>query len=113
MAIVRVNPRLEAELTGGRFDRGPLEAALGQVADEIAARARAIARVEAYDTGAYHDSIRGESGDNEQGELVGRVVADDWKAHLIEFGYTRADGVHVPGRNILARAAEQAGPLGG
>jgi len=108
VAIVRVNPRLEAELTGSANSGGPLEHALGEVADQIARRAQQLARREYYRTGDYTRGIRAEHGLDEHGELVGRVVAADWKSHWAEFGWkSRTGGERA--RHILARGAEQAG----
>jgi hypothetical protein len=104
MATVRVNPRLEAELTGHLGEGGPLERVLGNYADEIAIEAQWIARREFYRTGAYLDSIEADSGMDEHGELVGRVFAGDFKAHWAEFGTT-----HMAARHILARAAQRVG----
>ncbi len=83
----------------------PLLSLAGEVADE----AKGIARREAYDTGVYHDSIEGAAGLDETARIVGRVNAGDFKAHWIERGYTQRNGVHVPGKNILRRAADAAG----
>ena len=107
MAIVRVNPNLEAELTGSANSGGPLERALGDVADTIARRAQQLARREYYATGDYTRGIGAEHGVDEHGELVGRVVARDWKSHWAEWP-PRQEAGRRRGR-ILARAAEQAG----
>lgn len=109
MANVRVNPDLEAEVTGHTLGthastHGPMERVLGDRADQVAHHARVIARREFYRTGAYTRSIHAETGMNQQGELVGRVVATDWKAHWAEFGTRRMRAHH-----ILARAAQQVG----
>jgi hypothetical protein len=113
MANVRVNPNLEAEVTGHVLatrgeTHGQMERALGSIATAIAWRARMIARAEFYRTGAYTRSIQAEHGVDENGGLVGRVVADDWKAHWAEFGWgTRTGGTRA--RHVLARAAQQVG----
>lgn len=114
MANVRVNPNLEAEVTGHilgtrRETHGPLERALGLYAEQIAERARQIARVEYYRTGAYARGIVADVGvDDKRHELVGRVVATDWKSHWAEFGWrSRTGGERA--RHILARAARQVG----
>ncbi len=109
MANVRVNPNLEAEVTGHILGarvatHGPMERVLGESAEAIARRARAIARAEFYRTGAYMRSIGAETGMNEHGELVGRVVATDFKAHWAEVGTRR-----MPAHHILAHAAQQVG----
>src|SRR6266545_4161696 len=104
MATVRINPRLEAEVTGHLAEHGPLSRVLGEEAERIARRARQIARGEFYATGAYTRSIQADSGLDEHGQLVGRVYATDWKAHWAEFGTSRMRAHH-----ILARAAQQVG----
>jgi len=107
MALVRVNQNLEAELTGSIFTRGPLEHALGEIADQIAMDAQAIGRAEFYDRGGYVRGIKAEHGLDEQGELVGRVVATDWKSHWAEWP-PRQQRATKRG-HILTRAAERAG----
>ncbi len=108
MANVRINPNLEAEVTGHLAEHGQMERVLGQQADLIAWRARLIARAEFYRTGAYARSIQAEHGMDEQGQLVGRVAADNWKAHWAEFGWgARTGGTRA--RHVLARAAQQVG----
>lgn len=113
MANVRVNPNLEAELTGRLLGtrvetHGPLERALGDVADQITMEAQAIGRAEFYRTGDYVRGIEADHGLSEQGELVGRVVATDWKSHWAEWGWRgRVGGTRA--RHVLTRAAERAG----
>lgn len=113
MANIRINPNLEAELTGHTLGthletRGPMERVLGGYADQIASRAQRIARAEFHRTGAYMRGIHGEAGLDEHGQLVGRVVATNWKSHLAERGWgNRAGGKRA--RHILARAAQQVG----
>src|SRR6266536_6381635 len=108
MAVVRVNPNLEAEVTGHLSEHGPMSAALGRIADLVAFRARMIARAEFYRTGAYARGIHAEHGLDEHGQLVGRVVATDWKSHWAEFGWrSRIGGTRA--RHVLARAAQQVG----
>ncbi|SRR6266496_326496 len=108
MATVRINPNLEAEVTGHLAEHGPLSTVLGEQAELIAWRAKMIARAEFYRTGAYTRSIKAEHGLDEQGQLVGRVVATDWKAHWAEFGWgPRTGGTRA--RHVLARAAQQVG----
>jgi len=108
MANVRVNPNLGAEVTGHLAEHGPMSATLGRQADLVAWRARMIARAEFYRTGAYTRSIQAEHGMDEQGQLVGRVFATDWKAHWAEFGWrSRTGGTRA--RHVLARAAQQVG----
>jgi hypothetical protein len=104
MAVVRVNPQLEAELTGHLDEFGPLSRTLGEYAEEIALEAKWIARREFYRTGHYLDSIDWEVDEDEHGQVVGRVYATDFKAHWAEFGT-----VHMPARHILARAAQRVG----
>lgn len=108
MAIVRVNPRLEAELTGSLNSNGPLEHALGDIASDIAAEARAIGRAEFYRRGDYVRGITAEHGLDEHGNLVGRVNATDWKSHWAEYGWKRRTG-GTRARHILTRAASRAG----
>ena len=108
MALVRVNPDLEAELTGSLFSGGQLEHALGDVADQIVMEAQAIGRAEFYDRGDYVRGIRAEHGLDEHGELVGRAIATDWKSHWGEWGWRdRTAGTRA--RHVLTRAAERAG----
>jgi hypothetical protein len=108
VAIVRVNPNLEAELTGARASHGPLERVLGDAAEDIAREARAIGRAEFYRRGGYVRGIRAEHGMNEWGELVGRVVATDWKSHWGEYGWKRRTG-GTRARHVLTRAATRIG----
>lgn len=108
MAIVRVNPNLESEVTGSLFSHGPMERVLGDIASEIAANARMIARREFYRRGDYMRGIKAEHGLDERGELVGRVVATDFKSHWAEFGWKRRAG-GTRARHVLSRAAERAG----
>jgi len=112
VANVRVNPNLEAEVTGHALGtreatHGPMERALGEVADRIAQRAQAIARAEYYRRGGYLRGIHGESGTDEHGELVGRVVATDWKSHWAERPPRQERGRRRG--HVLARAAQQVG----
>jgi hypothetical protein len=58
--------------------------------------------------GAYYDSIHAELGRNRRGLRVGLVVADDWKAHWAEKGWT-ANGTPVKAKNILRRGGRKAG----
>lgn len=108
MATVRINPRLEAEVTGHLASHGPLEAVLGEIASQIAANARQLARAEFYATGAYARSIHAEHGLDKYGQLVGRVVATNYKSHWAEFGWRRRTG-GTRARHILRRAAIRAG----
>lgn len=108
MAIVRVNPNLEAELTGSLNSGGPLEQVLGEVASDIVGHAQGIARAEFYRRGGYLRGLRAEHGINDYGELVGRAVATDWKSHWGEWGWKRRTG-GTRARHILTRAAERAG----
>jgi hypothetical protein len=110
MAIVRVNRNLEAELTGSLFTRGPLEHALGDIADQIVVEAQAIARTEFYQRGGYLRGLQAEHGLDEHGELVGRVNATDWKSHWAEWGWkARARVGGTRARHVLTRAADRAG----
>lgn len=109
MANIRINPNLEAEVTGHTLGthletHGPLERALGDIAEDVAQRARSIAGREFFRTGGYQRGIHAESGLDEQGQLVGRCVATDWKSHWAEHGTSRMRAHH-----ILSRAAKQVG----
>ncbi len=104
MAVVRINSHLESEVTGHLSEHGPLERVLGEEAERIARRARQIARGEFYATGGYARGIKAESGLDEHGQLVGRVVATKYTSHWAEFGTSRMRAHH-----ILARAAQQVG----
>lgn len=80
-----------------------MEATLRSRAEDIAREARRIARSEAYDSGAYHDGIKATSG-VERRQAIGRVNANDWKSHFIEFGTSSQ-----PTKAVLRRAAEVGG----
>jgi hypothetical protein len=109
MAFVRVNPNLGAEVTGHTLGsraetHGPLERVLGDIAEDVANRSQAIARREFYRTGGYAAGIQAEHGLDEQGNLVGRVVATKYTSHWAEHGTSRMRAHH-----ILTRAARQVG----
>lgn len=72
-------------------------------AERIVVEARKIAQAEAFDTGAYYNSIKVASG-VEDGQAVGRANAYDWKSHWIEWGT-----VNLPSKNVMTRGAEAAG----
>ena len=82
---------------------------LRRLTSEAALGAREVAVRVAFDTGAYYASIHGELGKNRRGLRVGLVVADDWKAHLVEAGWTTQSGTRVKGKNVLRRGARRAG----
>lgn len=82
-----LNPRFEHELAHSAEMRLMLKRKAEQVRDE----AKRIARAEAYDTGAYHDSIRVVVGEREDGTVTARVVSDDRKANWIEVGTSKMD----------------------
>jgi hypothetical protein len=85
-----------------------MERVLGDVADQIALEAQAIGRAEFYRTGDYVRGIEVDVGMSQDGELVGRVVATDYKSHWAEWGVRdRRGGWRA--RHILTRAAERAG----
>ena len=71
--------------------------------------AKEIAVRVAYDQGDYYQSIHAELGHNRRGLRVGRVVADDYKAHWMERGWTTRSGGQVKGRRVLARGGRKAG----
>ena len=108
MAIVRLNPRLESELTHSTTNRGQMERVLSDAAEDIAREARRIAGAEFYRRGGYQRGIHAEHGMNEHGELVGRVVATDYKSHWAEYGWKRRTG-GTRARHTLTRAAERVG----
>ncbi|MQB01865.1 MAG: hypothetical protein GEU78_16560 [Actinobacteria bacterium] len=97
------NPNLERELLRSAQYRQTL----GQLTEEGVQEAKALARREAYDTGAYHDSIRADAG-VEDGEWQGRINAFVPYAHLLEFGSARP-GLPGRARRILSRGAQAAG----
>ena len=101
MATVIMKPGIQRLIA-----RAPIVGhALGRRAGLAAAGAKRIARSEAYDTGAYHDSIGVEVGiDERTGEQAAVVRATDWKAGLIEFG-TSERRAKAP----LRRGADAAG----
>lgn len=82
---------------------------LRRLTNDAALGAKELAVKQAFDTGAYFASIHGELGHNRKGLRVGLVVADDWKAHLIERGWTTRSGTVVKGKKILARGGRRAG----
>lgn len=107
-----------------------LDGELKRLADLAALGAREVAVRVAFDQGDYFGSIRGQLATNRRGLPVGRVVADDFKANWIEYGYrtirgqgtggrgsrTRirnlsgdADLGFVKGRKVLAKGARRAG----
>lgn len=93
---------------------GTFDAELRRLAAEAALGAKEVAVKVAFDQGDYFSSIHAELGRNRRGLRVGLVVADDWKAHLIERGFRhtshgRPTGVVVKGKNVLRRGARKAG----
>jgi hypothetical protein len=105
MANIRINPRLEAQITGPAAAHGPLGRLLGNLADQAAREAQRIARAEFYNRGDYMRGIHGDSV-VDKGTTIGRVVGRDWKSHWGEFPprQQRARRGH-----ILARGAERIG----
>jgi hypothetical protein len=92
------------------------DAELRRLASEGALGAKELAVKDFYGVdsrtgaiGAYYQSIHGELGRNRRGLRVGLVVADDWKAHWAEGGWTTRSGTKVKGRKILARGGRRAG----
>jgi hypothetical protein len=108
--LVVLDPRLEQRLAVTTdFDRE-----LAQVADVAAGFARGLARATAWDSGAYGRSIHGELGYDDTGRRVGRLIADDWKGHLIERGHRhyshgRATGARIPAKHVLERGWRRTG----
>lgn len=109
-----------------------LDPELKRLADLAALGAREVAVRVAFDRGDYFGSIRGTLATNRAGLPVGRVVADDFKANWIEYGYRTIRGQgsrsgalgrrtrirnlsggaelgFVRGRKPLARGARKAG----
>ena len=86
-----------------------LDQELAQLAELAALGAREVAVRVAYDQGDYFSSIHGGLGANRNGLVVGRVSADDYKAHWVERGWTTRSGTVVKGRNVLRRGARRAG----
>lgn len=72
---IKINNRGAAEL----LKSPEVRALLRQRAEAVAARARASAPTDTHD---YQESIHVESATTDR--AVERVVADDWKAHIIE-----------------------------
>lgn len=112
--------------------QGTMDEELRQLAELAALGAKEIAVRVAFDQGDYFQSIHGGLGTNRNGLTVGRVSADDFKAHWIESGYRtiRGQGVKsgdrgrrtrirnlesgadlgfVKGKNVLRRGARRAG----
>lgn len=83
-----------------------MQASLKREAQRVVDMAKSMARVEAYDTGAYMRSIRAAAGIDKAGipTSVARVNAFDFKSAWIEWGTQR-----MPARHILTRAAEAVG----
>ena len=77
-----------------------LEAAMGELAEETANKARALALARAFETGRFMKSIEADSGQDEIGAM-GRVNSHDPAAPHIEFGTSR-----MPPEAILRRALE-------
>lgn len=73
--------------------------ALRVTSTKIKDEAQASAPVGA--TGRYSRGFKVAAGVNHNGDLVGRVRNDDFKAHWIEFGT-----IHMAARAVLARAVE-------
>lgn len=75
------------------------------VAQEIAKAAQIIARAEAFDTGAYHDSIKAYAF-TDTGRV--QVRANDPKSNWIEHGTMnhQGDSSGYPARHVLVRACE-------
>ena len=88
---------------------GVFDDELRRLTSDAALGARELAVKQAFDTGAYFSSIRGELGDNRRGLRVGLVVAGDYKAHWVERGWVTRSGTVVKGKRILARGGRRAG----
>ena len=82
---------------------------LRRLAADAALGAREIAVRVAFDQGNYYQSIHADLGYNRRGLRVGRVVADDYKAHWMERGWTTRSGRVVKGKRVLARGGRKAG----
>ncbi len=90
------NPTVERQIA--------LSPEVGGVLHERAVEGAAIARSLApVDEGDYRDGIEAVSG-VEGDSQVGRVNANDWKSHLIEFGT-----IHAPTFAILAKSLDAIG----
>jgi hypothetical protein len=108
--LVALDPRLDERVAVSR----DFDAALAAVADEAATFARGLARLVAFDSGAYDRSIHAELDYDDHGRRVGRLIADDWKGHLIERGFRhyshgRPTGGRVPGKHVLERGWRRTG----
>ena len=76
---------------------------VGELTNKVESRAQTLARSEAYDTGAYLDSIKSRIERSRNGDRpVGVVQVDDPKWIFIEYG-TRGR----PGKAILRRAMNE------
>ena len=88
MGDITIRRDLKTRLIGDAY----VQLRTQQVAEEVAATARAIAAAEAYETGRYMAGIT----------VMGqKVVATDWKSAWIEWG-----NVNRPATHTLKRAAE-------
>ncbi|MFD8937325.1 hypothetical protein ACFV0R_19085 [Streptomyces sp. NPDC059578] len=86
----------------GIMQSAPVRQALKERAEEIAPRARAIARAELGDLGAeFADSIQVSEETRPKGRPTAKVVADRNDASDNEFGAT-----NVQRRRVLGRAAQ-------
>lgn len=92
---LRLSPSFFAELAAEKL----LQAAAVSELERAADAARAAAPV---DAGDYRDSIRVEP--VEDGDTIGRIVSDDYKAHWIEWGT-----VHHAPKAPLRRGVKAAG----
>jgi len=96
--------------------QGTLDAELRRLAELGALGAREVAVRVAYDRGGYYQSIRGVLGTGRTGLAVGRVVADDFKANWIEYGYRTIQGRGVKssdrGRRTRIRNLSSGAQLG-
>jgi hypothetical protein len=108
--LVVLDPRLDDKLARSTdFDTD-----LAEVADTAATFARGLAHRSAWDSGAYGRSIHAELDYDDQGRRVGRLIADDWKGHLIERGHRhyshgRSTGRRIPAKHVLERGWRRTG----
>jgi hypothetical protein len=96
-----LRPQAVAELAAGEAMAGTLDDA----AQKLAAEAKEIALVEAYDTGEYANALEAVPSEiDEHGHQIASVQADVPHAAAVEWG-----GLNRPGVHVLTRAAQAVG----
>lgn len=99
------NPRCEPEVA--RADE--VKDGIKDATTVLVRQGTAIANEVAYESGDYARSIHGELALDPQRGWVGALVASDYKAHWVEWGWTDKAGGQHPGKHVLQRAVFAAG----